>query len=207
MANRPLLRADARTSPSTLRNFSEGDLVGHGAKLLSLAQGLDLSPFGIDGAFLTQTSAASSAFVQAIGTPAHILRQKKEATQKLAGSIAQMRAILREELDPAAEVLRYTQPAFYSEYKSARAITDPGYRRRAFRISIVDAQSRRPLSGVQGVVMPGDIRKKSRKGGQFYIDRLPEGEYTVTLRLDGYAERTVVFAVVDGEGTKVEVEM
>jgi hypothetical protein len=205
--NLPLLRADAHTTRSALRDLSEDGLVGRGAQLLGLANGLDLSAYGIDAAFLAETSAASTAFVQAIGTPAHRRAEKKAATRLLAECIRRIRTVLTEELDPAAAVLRYTQPQFYSMYKSSRAITDPGFRRRAFRISIVDAQSRRPLAGVRGVVMPGSIKKKSGKGGQFYVDRLAEGEYTLTLSLDGYAERTVVFAVVDGEGTKVEVEM
>ena len=49
--------------------------------------------------------------------------------------------------------------------------------------------------------------KKSAKKGNFRIARLPEGDYTVTVRKIGFREQVLSVIVTDGETNKMKVKM
>ncbi len=211
----PQAAKDARTSRRSLHNQDEPGFAGRIQKLLTLTPGADATPptppqsladLGITAAFITGIKADLAAFVRATGTPRHIIAEKVRGTQDLEKAIDDLRELLVEELDPAARVLGYTQPAFYSEYATSRKIVDPGYRTRALTVRISDAETGRPLEGVTASFQPKleEGEKSTGPEGEFYVERMEAGTYQMALDRPGYAPKTVPVNIVDGEHTEVE---
>lgn len=205
------MAADAKTTERMHTNMAEKSYAGHALKLLDMAAALPantLLPYGgVSAGFLNNTQVALDNFTNAIGTPRHIQSEKVRGGQDLDAVIEDILEIFEERMDPAAEVLAATQPDFYSEYQTSREIVDPGYTVRDLTVTVSDATTGQPISGVQATVAPGGIEKVTGAAGGFYIQDLDAGSYTLALARPGYAPKSVPFAVVDGEGATLEVTM
>lgn len=127
--NNAQLAEDARTTPSDLHNVGAEKLIFRSEKLLKFTEPLAddaLEPFGVSDEFITTAASDQDLFMESIGKPRHVIGESKRGTQELAVAIGGLNSILKLRMDPGAEVLKYTQAAFYSEYITAREIIDPG---------------------------------------------------------------------------------
>jgi hypothetical protein len=197
--NAPQVASDARTSRSGLNQLPATGLIGFGTRILQLASGLDpllLAPIGLSSAVLQSAQDKLQDFTAQIDAPKNQLQQRVAATRELAGTIEALILILNRRLDPAANVLRISQPQFHSQYKIARRIIDPGFRKRAMIVRITDSVTGAKIAGVSAIITPGNIRKQTGAGGSFYINRLEEGTYTVKLEHESYEGKELIFYVV-----------
>jgi hypothetical protein len=141
-----------------------------------------------------------------------------QATKQLAGLFVAGDEALAN-MDAVVEIVRLTQPNFYSGYKSVRKIIEAGKAKMSVKGLVTDGQTGEPLKGVaisfwaEGdatkTYAAGDaslVKKTAEKGG-FYVNSMPAGTYRVTLQKVGYAEQTLTVYVNDGELTTVDVKL
>lgn len=127
------LKRDVYMSPTGITRLTEKALVGHATKLLALFPNplpifLNHTLDSIDTAFISNLETLIHDFTQAIGTPRHIIAERMKGTQELEKNIQLLREKL-DQMDIAANVLQYTQAAFYSEYTTSRVLVDRGKRK------------------------------------------------------------------------------
>ncbi len=122
-------------------------------------------------------------------------------------------------MDAVVEIVRLTQPNFYTGYKSVRKIIESGSGKLSVKGLVTEALTGEPIPGViisfwpDGDAMKtaatGDaslVKKTAAKGG-FNVSSLPAGTYRVTLQKMGYTEQTLTVYVNDGELTVVDVQL
>lgn len=204
------LTSDAKMSSSDIDKLSEKALVGHAVKLKGLVPtpvpaALSGTPYFITPAFITDFDVKITRFSNAIGTPRHIMAEKVRGTENLNAAIVSLRALLVD-MDSAADVLQYTQAAFYSEYKTSREIEDAATMPRALTVTVINDISGEPIEGAEATFVPTRPAKTSGAHGMFYIQNMPNGSHTMTVTKPGFATNISTFAV-DDEGAQLMVRM
>jgi len=122
-------------------------------------------------------------------------------------------------MDAVVEIVRLTQPNFYSGYKLSRKIIESGNTKLAVKGFVTEALTGAPVPGVTISFWPdGDamkaavtgeaslVKKTAEKGG-FQVSSLPAGTYRVILQKVGYTEQTLTIFVNKGELTTVDVQL
>jgi hypothetical protein len=207
--NNTILREDAQMTKSDMDKLSEKALVGHSIKLQSLVTppiATAIAPMGITAAVLTSINTDTLAFNNLIGSPRHIIAESARGTEDLDRIItnAKRQLVL---MDLAMDVLKYTQPAFYSEYETSRTLIDPSYNTRALEVTVKDTLNGEPLQGAAAIINPGNQTKTSGSQGMFYLNSLAPGSYEITVSKAGYKTETQN-VVVDAEGgIQITIEM
>lgn len=200
---------DVACTKSSLRGYSDAGYIGHATKVMSVAGMITpsiLTALGLSPTQLTDAGDTLELFVKAIGSPRQVKGISKLGTANLANAVDEMMRIFTEELDPAARALRYSKPDFYFEYKSARELIDPPHRTRQLTVT-VSAMGGERLEKVNALLMPGDIAKLTGAKGIFYVQDLEGGVYSMKLSCPGYADKTIDFAIIANEHTKLDIEM
>jgi hypothetical protein len=192
-----------------LSKMSERAFIGHVSKVIAKAAGITaatLTGLGLDAAELTAASNNLNSFITSVGTPRHIQAESVRGTQELKAIINDIDDVLTEEMDPAANVLQYSKPEFFSEYQTAREIEDAATRTRELTVKVTDAEGK-GLKGVKAHIPEGDIHKVTGSTGVFYINNMEGGTYTVVLTANGYQAKTIPFTIIDNQATVVNVTM
>lgn len=202
-------QVDLMVNPSMLRRMSEPALAIAASKILSAAAGVTpatLTALGLDPAELTSASANLEAFIASIKSPRKIIAESKLGTEQIATLLDAMWEILVDDLDVAAKVLQYSNPEFYSMYKTAREIEDAPTRVRELTVHVKD-DNHEGIGGVKVQITPGNINKVTTKKGTFYIQDMDGGTYTGIINAPGYKSKTVAFAIIDNQPTVVDVSL
>jgi 5-hydroxyisourate hydrolase-like protein (transthyretin family) len=145
---------------------------------------------------------------------------RKQATKQLKVLFKQAADALGK-IDSAVELVKLTDPVFYTGYKSARKIVNKGSGKLAVKGLVTDAQSGEPVKGVTiifinaGETSPAIpaanaepvLTKTSAEKGRFYIKTLPAGVYRVSFKKMGYTEQFATVNVNDGELSTVEIAL
>lgn len=170
----------------------------------------------------TQTALlqAINAYKAALSAPRLDTATLVQTTKQLAGLFKTGDEALGD-MDALVEIIRTSQPIFYSGYKTARKVIDTGIGKLSVRGLVSDAQTSAPLKGVSvSFALDGDamkagatseasavlVKKTAEKGG-FNVTSLAAGTYRVTLKKAGYTEPTLTVYVNDGELTLVDVKL
>lgn len=160
-------------------------------------------------------------FKVATPTPRNGEISTKQSTEQIAKGFATSDEAL-DKIDALVEIVRISQPDFYSGYKSARRIIVTG--KGSFQVKgfVTDAGTGEGLKGAtlsfaqngsNGLMKAAAsssaeaMKKKTATKGGFNIKSLPEGTYTVTVRKNGYADVVSTVAVTNGELAKLNVEL
>jgi hypothetical protein len=196
-------------SSSKLSKMRDMELVGFGKKVLDYTGTLDptsLTPLGLTAAMLEATGEQLDTFTALVGLPSRREAKSQTGTKELAQVITELRAILDERLDPAADVLSYTQPGFVDEYYNAREINDPAYRTRSLTVR-VSSTAGVQLPDVVALINPIGVTKTTGGAGTFYINNLEAGTYTMLLSANSFQTKTQEFTILDNQATIVNVSM
>ena len=155
---------------------------------------------------LTDLEDRRVAFRDATGQPRQKKLVAKDGTTALEKKIAELDAYL-EQMDTAADVLQFSEPSFYGQYKGAREIIDPSYSTRQLTVKITTASTGAQVEGVEAIINPGNIKKLSGAAGMFYINNMPAGSYTMLLTSKSHQAKTEQFNIAANQSTIVDVEM
>lgn len=169
-----------------------------------------LVPFGVSAATLTSLQNAINSFVNFIPKPRLGAAEKKQATMQIKSQLEIMRDILKK-LDVLVDSMRYSQPNFYNGYKACRKTIHTGTRSIAFKASVTEITTGKPLKAALLVIEHSDgktlIRKKTAEKGSCMIKNMPEGKYKVTVSDIGYEDAVMEIFVNDVEMYNLKVEM
>jgi len=163
---------------------------------------------------------AINAYKSALSAPRLDTASLVQTTKQLAGLFKTGDEALGD-MDALVEIIRTSQPIFYSGYKTARKVVNTGIGKLSVRGLVSDAQTSAPLKGVSvSFALDGDVMKagatgetsavlvkKSADKGGFNVTSLASGTYKVTLKKAGYTEQTLTVYVNDGELTLVDVKL
>lgn len=189
--------------------YRDTDLVGLCNIVLEQAQihlG-ELAEYSVSADTLSNLQAAIQAYQDEIGKPRASQSSTKSATETLQKLFLETNALLTERLDKDIEVFRLTQPDFYAQYLNARRIVQTATNKLSLYVSVIDTTTQQPIPNVKVTFTGYNTLKKTSPKGAFQVQNLTPGTYEMTLEKLGYATVTQSFHIVDGETTKVRVEM
>jgi hypothetical protein len=221
-ANNHLLLSETKYSESNLKNATDNELRDMAQGIYDRAQSnlTALAAYGITSATQTALLNTINAYVLAIPKPRIGTTETKQSTLHLANAFAAADSAL-ENIDIIVEIVKLTQPNFYNGYKSVRKLISTGRSSLAVKGVVTDLASGEPLKNVLltfalagSGTMPktayksGEVivKKTAGKGG-FNIKSIPAGNYSVTCRKSGYAERTATIAITDGELSVLNMQL
>jgi hypothetical protein len=176
-----------------------------------------LDDYSITEAMLTTFNETITSFNEAIPTVREGTTSKKLYTTQLENLYKKTDAAL-DTIDRIVEIVRLSQPDFYTGYRNSRLIINTAGGTVALKGIITDAASSEPLKGVTLTITPDGgiavqamngngepiVKKTAEKGG-FMVKSLPEGTYNVSIAKNGYKEQVVMVAVTDGEMSELNI--
>ena len=113
-------------------------------------------------------------------------------------------------LDTLVEMLRFSNPVFYTDYKATRMIIDAPSIALAVKGMLVDGNA---VKGVDITFMDKNnnhvvvLKKKTAEKGGFTVKSIPEGEYGLMIGKTGYISQTMDILVNNTETTVINIEI
>lgn len=222
--NNLTLLGEVNYSESDFKRFTDTALKDYAQIIYNRAQSNleQLTGYGINAGSQQAFLNALSAYNASLSTPRISATLKVQATKKLADLFKTGDAALAN-MDAAIEIIRISDPTFYSGYKTARKIIAKGIGKLSVKGLVTDAQNGDALKGVTVSFVPdtdlakiasansteegSEIIKKTAGKGGFHVKSLAAGTYKVTLKKAGYADQTITMNVNDGERTEIKVKL
>lgn len=227
-SNNQILLGEVRISESSFKNFSDTDLKDYAQIIYDRAQNniAGLTNYGITETTQTAFLTAINAYNTVLAAPRVNTTITSQATKQLVILFKTADAALAN-MDAAVEIIRLSQPNFYNGYRSARKIVNTGIGYLAVKGTVTDAVSGEPLKGANITFSPNGedatlkaatngisscskeviLTKRTAEKGGFNIKSLSEGNYTVTIKKNGYKDQVITVAVTDGEMSDLSIEL
>lgn len=220
--NNATLAQEVKFTEGKLRQVADTAVKDYAQIVYDRAQPIvaSLATYGITAATQTALLAAITAYNASIGKPSVSRTESSQITKQLETLFKTAETALAN-MDAAVEIVRISQPAFYTGYKNARKIVETGIGTLAVKGLVTDAKTGEPVKGATlSFALDGNngmaktakastesvVKKTAEKGG-FNIKSLPSGMYTVTIKKVGYADQVATVAVADGELTEVNIQL
>jgi hypothetical protein len=178
-----------------------------------------LATYGITAAVLTALKNAIDLFNASIPSTRTGKTETKAATDQLAKLFKSDDDLLAK-FDLLVEVVRLSQPAFYSAYKDNRKVIDTANGSLALTALITDAINGEGIKGAKATFvlqngtnkvatakMEKPLVKITALKGIFKIKSLADGIYIVTIEKTGFKTVTVTVNIANGEMTVLEVKL
>jgi hypothetical protein len=116
-------------------------------------------------------------------------------------------------IDTLVEIVRTSQPDFYSGYKKIRKVVRTHNGSLSLKAQINDQQTGQGMANVTLAIAPAggtaadSIVKKTADGGGSNFKGLDDGNYTYTAKKPGYKDAAGTVSVVNGENTALTITM
>ena len=219
--NNQLLLSETKFTESDLKLAADTSLRDNAQGIYNRAQTnlAALAAYGLTAATQTTLLNAINAFVASIPKPRLGTADKKLSTLQVKNGFVAADGAL-ENIDMLVDILKLSQPNFYSNYKTARKIIETGTSTLSIKGQVIDAITGEPIKGVKVTfsldttttkskatsIVETVVKKTAEKGG-FIIKSIPEGMYQVTLSKNGYTEQVETLAVSDGELSVLNIKL
>jgi hypothetical protein len=219
--NNITLAQEVKISESKLRQVADTAVKDYAQIAYDRAQAniASLAQYGITAATQTVLLSAINAYNASIGKPGVSRTESGQTTKQLKALFDTANAALNN-MDAAVEIVRLTQPNFYSSYHKARKVIYNGAGSLAVQTMVTDAVTGEPIKGVTvsftldgaasktkaANAKPDMVKKTADKGG-CKIKTLPTGIYTVTFKKVGYADLITSIAVADGDKSELNIQL
>lgn len=197
---------------STCRSISE----------LCQANSVALVAYGTTPAMLTTLDSSITDYeAKLIGTPQY-KGEQKAAKENIERYFAEGADILKNNLDPLAEIIKDTHPETYVEYKNSRKVVITARRSLSLKGKVTEAGTGLPISGVTITIVKKEddemkaarggaelvkTVKRTAAGGGFQVKSLDVSAYIVTASKVGFADKSVTVYINDGETGSVNLEL
>jgi hypothetical protein len=190
------LMAKAKVTKSKMMDeWSKEKFATESARLVALGttHAADILPMAITGTDLTDASAAVSLFDTVINsTRAAIVNRKTYGEHALTLLDQIMNVYLLKQLDPLANLLRFSNTIWFSNYRGSREIIDLGTTFTKLRVDAVDIEGD-PIKGIQVSLKQAGVEKykgKTDTGGELHIVKVEPGNYDIEYSKDGFVSQT-----------------
>ncbi len=220
--NNALLAQEVKFTEGKLRQVADTAVKDYAQIVYDRSQPIvaSLATYGITAATQTALLAAITAYNASIGKPGESRTIGSQTTKQLETLFKTAETALAN-MDAAVEIVRISQPAFYTGYKNARRVVETGIGSLAVKGLVTDATTGEPVKGASlSFALDGNngmaktakaatksvVKKTAEKGG-FNIKSLPSGMYTVTIKKVGYADQVATVAIADGELAEVNIQL
>jgi hypothetical protein len=221
MNNNAILAKEVHYSESDLKrstdsNLKDNALIIHDKANENIAA---LGEYGVNTRVLSSLKSAIDQFNVAIPSTRIGKTETKQVTGQLAKLFKDNDALLAK-FDLLVEIVRLSQPAFYSAYKDSRKVIPRGTGSLALKATVTDAATREGIKGVKvsfalqnglskaaTATAKKPFVKTTADKGIFKIKNLADGTYIATLVKTGYLEQVVTINVANGEMTVMDVKM
>lgn len=146
--NNQILLSELKLTESDLKNATDSELDVYSQSIYDKGQAhiLDLTPYGITEQTQTALLKAITDFKAVISTPRNSTIDTKLSTEQIVKTFTTCDKAL-DNIDALVEVVRISQPDFYSGYKSARKIIDTSARSLQVKGIITDSNTGEGLKG------------------------------------------------------------
>ncbi len=164
-----------------------------------------LVDYDVTVAVMDDFTTALTKYQAAVAAPTLAMEQRKGATSDLKDIIKEMSNFLRQRLDNAMQVLRKTEPKFFTLYKNARRIYDlhgKTAKNKGILTGVVKgAETMHVLPNALVEIIDTPFMTTTDGNGMYELPLLPD-VYSMRVSLDGYTEVEVNdVAIVKGENT------
>ena len=219
--NNVTLQALVDYSESDLKKSSDSNLVSICQVIRDNANAniTQLAAYGVTAATLTTLQATINNFSTAILKVRIDTTSSNSTTKQLATQFDTLKATWKK-IDGLVEIVRLTQPVFYSEYQDVRRIISYGRTKLSLKVQTINAQTGLPEPNVTLVFTQTDgtkkalavnnkaiLIKKTAKSGGGFLRNLPDGNYTVTATKSGFEEAITSVSIINGESTTLTIQL
>jgi len=217
-SNKVLLQ-EIKHTLSDIKGMTDNDLrdAAQGVYDKLQANLLALATYGISATTQATFLANINAFTATIPNPTTGINETSSSNEQLNASFKKMDDYM-DLIDALIEMLRFSQPDFYSGYKKSKRIDKKGMRHLSLTCRVIDSISK---EGVEGASLtftldPSSLQydstaeaitKITAKKGGFIIPNLPVGIYNIVANKDGYEKTTAQVIVEEGKLCKLKIEM
>jgi CarboxypepD_reg-like domain len=161
----------------------------------------DLVDYGLTAGMISDLEDLLAEYKEALTRPQEIIAERKTATNKLVVVFDEVSEQLNGHLDNHMIQFKVSEAQFYQDYINARNIYDNPTIKRVNGVGdggvdgnvydvvlgqVFDKISDEPIEGVLVRLEGTDIVTDSEVDGEFYIDEIPSGVYTVSFTKTGY---------------------
>jgi hypothetical protein len=176
-----------------------------------------LAAYGITPADITGLQSVVNDYYDAIPKPRTGINDRKQATEQLEEAFKEVDDAIFH-IDVLVEILRSSEPLFFSGYQAARIIVDNGSGKIALRGKVTDIATGHPLFGAVIIFTPKSrnglpvensrpVRKRSSLKGSFYIRNLSRGSYDVNIEKPGYQIGNFAVHITESERCEFKAEL
>ena len=221
--NNQILLSEAKFTESDFKYATDSDLETFAQSTYDTAQTQlgNLAQYGVTNETQNDLIRALTDFRAAMPTPRNGAIGTKLSTEQIAKAFTATDKAL-DNIDALVEIVRISQPEFYSGYKSARKIIDTAVGSLQVKGFVTDASTGEGLKGAtvsfelnnnsNGLLKAKassseSVKKKTADKGGFNIKTLTEGTYSATVSKNGYADVVTTIAVTNGELAMLNVEL
>lgn len=146
-----------------------------------------LVAYGITPAMLTAFQQAITDYATIVPKPKSAKAARAAFTKSINLQMKDIDALLKKQLDKLLTAFKPTKPDFVNTFKAGRVIIDPNSTVTQLKGKIIDALTKTPLMGaVVEITGAKSYTCKTNKLGFFTQKPIDQGEYTLTITLDGY---------------------
>lgn len=178
---------------------------------------LALATYSISGTTQATFLANINAFTATIPNPTIGINETSSSNEQLNASFKKIDDYMGM-IDALIEMLRFSQPDFYSGYKKSKKTDKKGMRHYSLTCRVIDATSKEGIEGATLIFSLDQsslqfdssfepITKITAKKGGFNLPNLAVGIYNIEASKDGYFKTKAIAIVEDGKLCKVKIEM
>jgi hypothetical protein len=212
-AKNQILQSESKMKDAEIHTASDLTLLNNAKGLYNNIQAnlAQLAPYLLTADSQTALQSATQSFETAIPKTRQKQLSKKESTQLIAQAFDSADAALAD-IDTVVDIVRFSQPAFYANYKAARKVVETATSSLSLNGSVTDAETASPVVDAtltfcaSGSNVPMQVKQSAAKGG-FQLKSFAEGVYDVIVSKIGYSTQTITITVSNTELYTLDVKL
>jgi hypothetical protein len=212
MSGNLVLEGRFKVSRRQLRNLPDAILIAKAQGLVNNATEVqaEAAEYGVSAELLDQTQELTDMYAHAMPQPRAGIDERKQQTRAMAVVFSEGDEAVKV-IDVLVRIMEYTDPGFYSGYKSVRKIINKSRRTRALQLWVKDSARGKPVEKAKVYFRTADgeaLLKKPKstgKSGSVIFRHMAPGEYFYEVMMGGFVTETGKFVINAREMTRVAV--
>jgi hypothetical protein len=213
--NNEKLYADYKASISTIRDVKDTEMEAYAATTQKTIEKYkdELMQHGLTQKMIETYGKEADGFITALAAPAEAKAEQQVATEGIARTIKEIRAILDNKMDTYIIQYMSKNSEFYDTYQFARIIYDNPTQNYSLIGMVRDKKTKLIISGVKvevkfkaGAELQTKV-KKTGKHGNYIFKTLPAGVWEITFKYAGYHDYATKVVIHDNKTTRLDVQM